>query len=190
MPGHSVAWRDWQRREDYYAEGVLLWLDVDAHLRELTHGSAGLDQFAQRFFATHGRTRSISTYAERDLCTTLNQIAAENWQAFLQRHLQTHSVRDDGGAQARGLAAHVHFRAIGYIPASRKGSRRSESRRLAWIAGEERRYYPVGGLGRTGVSSRFRTGGYCEHSQRSALHAGHPSGSGYCFCFPTGRDHS
>jgi len=30
MAGHPVTWRDWQRREDYYPEGVLLWLDVDA----------------------------------------------------------------------------------------------------------------------------------------------------------------
>ena len=94
MPGHTVAWRDWQRREDYYAEGVLLWLDVDARLRELTHGRANLDHFAQRFFATHGRTRTVSTYDQREICTTLNQIAAENWQSFLQRHLETHSDQE------------------------------------------------------------------------------------------------
>ena len=94
MPGRLVTWRDWQRREDYYSEGVLLWLDVDARLRELTQDKAGLDEFADRFFATHGRTRSVSTYNLGEICTTLREIAAEDWQAFLQRHLETHSTTE------------------------------------------------------------------------------------------------
>jgi predicted metalloprotease with PDZ domain len=50
MAMHHVTWRDWQRREDYYPEGVLLWLDVDARLRELSHGKHTLDDFAPLFF--------------------------------------------------------------------------------------------------------------------------------------------
>jgi predicted metalloprotease with PDZ domain len=34
MAGTAAAWRDWQRRADYYGEGVLLWPDVDMLLRE------------------------------------------------------------------------------------------------------------------------------------------------------------
>lgn len=94
MPGHSPAWRDYQRREDYYPEGVLLWLDVDAKLRELSGGSAGLDQFAQRFFAVHQRSEATSTYTFQDVCAALNSLVAFDWNSFLQRHLLTHSTAE------------------------------------------------------------------------------------------------
>ena len=94
MPGHSVTWRDWQRREDYYPEGVLLWLDVDARLRELSQNKVSIDQFAQRFFATHGSVESISTYSFQDVCDTLNTLAPADWKSFLNHHLFTHSTSD------------------------------------------------------------------------------------------------
>lgn len=94
MPGHAVTWRDWQRREDYYPEGVLLWLDVDARLRELSQNKVSMDQFAQRFFATHGSVESISTYSFQDVCDTLNTIAPADWKSFLNQHLFTHAASD------------------------------------------------------------------------------------------------
>ena len=94
MPGHAVAWRDWQRREDYYPEGVLLWLDVDARLRELSQNKVSLDQFAARFFATHGSVESISTYSFEDVGDTLNALAPADWKSFLNQHLFTHNASD------------------------------------------------------------------------------------------------
>lgn len=100
MPGRTVSWRDWQRREDYYPEGVLLWLDVDARLRELSHEKYGVDDFARRFFATHGSVESVSTYSFADVCVTLNALAPADWENFLKQHLLSHSTED----AMRGLA--------------------------------------------------------------------------------------
>ena len=97
MAGHHVAWRDWQRREDYYPEGVLLWLDVDARLGELSHGKRSLDDFARRFFLAKGAQGVISTYTFQDVCAALGAVAANDWSSFLQRHLDTH---DDAEAMA------------------------------------------------------------------------------------------
>ena len=94
MPGHAATWRDWQRREDYYPEGVLLWLDVDAHLLELSQNKVNIDQFAQHFFATHGRVESISTYSFQDVCDTLNALAPADWKSFLNQHLFTHAASE------------------------------------------------------------------------------------------------
>ncbi|MEK6398703.1 MAG: hypothetical protein V4734_11505, partial [Terriglobus sp.] len=93
MPGHSPRWRDWQRREDYYPEGVLLWLDVNAHLQELSNNQVGLDNFATRFFAAHGPTAPTSTYTFNDVVQTLHLLASDDWAAFLNQHLQTHDTR-------------------------------------------------------------------------------------------------
>ncbi|WBO22896.1 M61 family metallopeptidase [Sphingomonas abietis] len=100
MAGHHVGWRDWQRREDYYPEGVLLWLDVDARLRELSGNQRSLDDFAKRFFHAARPDGVVSTYTFDDVCRTLDTIAHDDWHALLTRHLDTH---DDSEATA-GLA--------------------------------------------------------------------------------------
>lgn len=100
MAGNHVAWRDWQRREDYYPEGVLLWLDVDVRLRELSHGKRSLDDFASGFFSAKGGQGVISTYTFQDVCAALDAVAANDWAGFLRHHLDTH---DDAEVMA-GLA--------------------------------------------------------------------------------------
>lgn len=90
MAGRPVGWRDWQRREDYYSEGVLLWLDVEARLRELSGQSEGLDDFARSFFHVQRPDGIISTYTFEDVCRGLDGLAHADWAAFLLRHLHTH----------------------------------------------------------------------------------------------------
>ena len=99
MSGRPVEWRDWQRRQDYYFEGAMLWLHVEARLRELSAGRFGLDDFARRFFATEGRPGPVP-YDIDEIVGTLDALAPHDWRALLDRHLDTH---DDAEALA-GLA--------------------------------------------------------------------------------------
>src|SRR5262249_25266924 len=41
-----LPWRSWERSEDYYFEGQLLWLDADTLIRERSGGRRSLDDFA------------------------------------------------------------------------------------------------------------------------------------------------
>jgi predicted metalloprotease with PDZ domain len=100
MAKHHVAWRSWQGREDYYSEGVLLWLDVDARLRELSHGRRGLEDFARLFFAKSG-SQTTRTYTFDDVCAALEQIVPDDWPAFLDRHLRTRSTDEALAGLAR-----------------------------------------------------------------------------------------
>jgi len=90
MAGHPVAWRDWQRREDYYPEGVLLWLAVDGVLREKSDGRRSLDDFARSFFGIDDGSRVTRTYTFEDVCAALNRIAPYDWASFLRERLDTH----------------------------------------------------------------------------------------------------
>jgi predicted metalloprotease with PDZ domain len=90
MAGKPVAWRDWQRREDYYGEGMLLWLDVDMRLRELTGERRGLDDFAAAFFGTRDGSRVPLAYTFADVVAALNGIARDDWAAFLRTRLDAH----------------------------------------------------------------------------------------------------
>jgi len=91
MAKHHVVWPDWQRREDYYPEGVLLWLDVDSRLRELSHGERGIDGFARIFFAKDS-VQPTRTYTFQDVCDALDKVVPDDWEAFFNQHLHSHSA--------------------------------------------------------------------------------------------------
>jgi len=90
MPGGvGVIWTDWQRRKDYYAEGVLLWLDIDGILRERSQGKVSMDDFAARFFAVQGK--SGIRYTFDDVCTTLSNLAPFDWRGYIEQRVHGNS---------------------------------------------------------------------------------------------------
>lgn len=100
----AVSWRDWQRREDYYVEGVMFWLDIDARLRRCSGDQRGLDDFAARFFNAADRKplERRRPYSEADVAAALGQVCAGPWAQVLRNKLDAHD--DDGVLD--GLAGH------------------------------------------------------------------------------------
>jgi len=100
----AVYWRDWQRREDYYIEGVLFWLDVDARLRRCSSGARGMDDFALAFFNAADRKpgERQRPYRDTDVVTALQGVCPGPWADTLRSKLQTH---EDAGL-LDGLTAH------------------------------------------------------------------------------------
>lgn len=96
----SVRWRDWQRREDYYVEGVMLWLDVEMLMRERSSGKVGLADFAGKFFGGGKANSTISTYTFADICKGLNQLVPYDWAGYFTTRLQAH----DASHALNGLA--------------------------------------------------------------------------------------
>jgi predicted metalloprotease with PDZ domain len=76
-------WTSWQRPEDYYNEGMLVWLEVDATLRRLTGGQRGMDDFARAFFGGRDGDWGTVTYTLDDIVATLNGIAPHDWAGLL-----------------------------------------------------------------------------------------------------------
>jgi predicted metalloprotease with PDZ domain len=81
------GWRSWQRSEDYYNEGLLIWLDADSLIRQLSGGARSLDDFARAFFGVNDRDWGELTYHFDDLVHTLNQVQPYDWAAFLKTRL-------------------------------------------------------------------------------------------------------
>lgn len=90
LGGRSLPFPSWQRTVDYYSEGVLLWLDVDTKLRELTDNRRSLDDFARAFFGITDKSYEVVTYTFDDIAATLNAVAPHDWQAFLRERLDSH----------------------------------------------------------------------------------------------------
>jgi predicted metalloprotease with PDZ domain len=78
---------DYRRGVDYYPEGELLWLDVDAHIRQLTSGRKSLDDFCKAFHGAPSTPPGMKTYEFDDLVAGLNGVAPFDWAAFLNQRL-------------------------------------------------------------------------------------------------------
>jgi predicted metalloprotease with PDZ domain len=101
MLRQPVPWRDWQRRRDYYSEGVMLWLAVDAELRSRSSGRRGIDDFAHRFFAGASPQMPTRTYTFEDVCQTLNEVAPADWEKFLLDWIDAHGELDTNSGLTR-----------------------------------------------------------------------------------------
>ena len=95
-----ISWRSWQRSEDYYSEGQLIWLDADTLIRELSGGKRSLDDFAKAFFGVDNGSYVPKTYRFEDVVATLNGVQPYDWATFLKTRLEGHGP----GAPLDGLA--------------------------------------------------------------------------------------
>lgn len=98
-PRRPKGWVSWQRSEDYYNEGLLIWLEADGMIRQKTGGAKGLDDFARAFFGGKDGDWSARGFDMAEVVTTLNAVAPHDWQSFLETRL-TEKV---AGAPLSGL---------------------------------------------------------------------------------------
>jgi predicted metalloprotease with PDZ domain len=78
-------WRSWQRSEDYYSEGQLIWIDVDRIIREQSRGKRSIDDFARAFFGMRDRDWGELTYTFDTVVETLNKVQPYDWRAYLEQ---------------------------------------------------------------------------------------------------------
>ena len=81
------AWRSWSRSEDYYSEGLLVWLDVDTLIRKLSQNRRSLDDFARTFFGINGNSRTPVSYTFDDVVDALNSVQPHDWRILLRSRL-------------------------------------------------------------------------------------------------------
>ena len=86
-------WRSWQRSEDYYSEGELIWIDVDRIIRQQSSGKRSIDDFARLFFGMRDRDFGELTYTVEDVAGTLNEVQPYDWRGYLQRRVYDLAAR-------------------------------------------------------------------------------------------------
>lgn len=94
------AFRSYQASFDYYPAGMMIWLDVDGKLRELSRGERSIDDFCKAFFGVQDGKYDVNPYTFEDLVSTLKQIAPYDWASYLRARLDGH------GSLTGGMAAH------------------------------------------------------------------------------------
>jgi predicted metalloprotease with PDZ domain len=92
----------WRRGVDFYDEGALVWLEVDALIRAQTGGAKSLDDLAHAFFSgAESGGPEVKPYARAELVAALNALAARDWEAFFAERID----RLRPGAPLEGIEA-------------------------------------------------------------------------------------
>jgi predicted metalloprotease with PDZ domain len=93
------SWHSWSRFGDYYREGLLIWLDADTLIRQMSGGKKSLSDFARLFFGVDDGDWTTHTYRFDDVVHALNQIQPYDWAGFLRARLDGHGP----GAPLEGI---------------------------------------------------------------------------------------
>ena len=97
-----LSWLSWQRSEDYYSEGLLVWMDADTLIREKTGGKKSLDDFAKAFFGINNGSYVVRTYTFDDVVAGLNGVVAHDWATFLKTRIEAVQEKAPLDGLARG----------------------------------------------------------------------------------------
>jgi predicted metalloprotease with PDZ domain len=82
-------WEAWRRGVDFYSEGTLIWLEVDALLREKSAGRHSLDDFCKRFHGGKNGPPELKAYTFEDVVATLNEVVPFDWRGLLEKRLSS-----------------------------------------------------------------------------------------------------
>jgi predicted metalloprotease with PDZ domain len=95
-------WSDWRRSLDYYPEGGLIWLEVDATLREQTNNQESMDDFCRRFHGGESGPPKVVPYTFEEIVKTLNEITPYDWGTLLKDRVQKTANHAPLGGIERG----------------------------------------------------------------------------------------
>ncbi|GAB5401848.1 MAG: M61 family metallopeptidase [Aureliella sp.] len=98
----SPAWSSLRRSQDYYMEGMLLWVEIDAILRQVSRGEVTLDDFCHKFF--NATSRLPRPYDRAEVVDTLNSLADYPWDDLIERRVySTTNDLSDGYVEQMGF---------------------------------------------------------------------------------------
>jgi len=95
-------WSNWRRGLDYYPEGELIWLEVDATIRQQTHGQRSLNEFCRRFHGGESGPPKVVPYTLEDVVAALNDVAPYDWASLLRERVSATGMHAPLGGIERG----------------------------------------------------------------------------------------
>jgi predicted metalloprotease with PDZ domain len=136
-------YRGWQLSEDYYSGGELVWLEVDARLRERSGGKRSLDDFARAFYGVDdGAWQQPKSYTFDDVVATLNALVADDWAAFLRDRVDGRTPLT-GGIEASGWRLVYRDTPNAYAKAAAKGGSADFLYSLGFTVGKDGKFGEV-----------------------------------------------
>lgn len=82
-----IGWVSERRSTDYYDESMLVWMEVDATLRERSGGRRSLDDFCRAFFGGADGPPELRPYRREDVEATLSKLVSFDWHGLFSTRL-------------------------------------------------------------------------------------------------------
>jgi predicted metalloprotease with PDZ domain len=115
------SWQSWRRSLDYYPEGELIWLEVDATIRQQTQGQKSLDDFCRLFHGAPSGPPKVVPYTFDDLVHALDQVTPYDWAKLLNERVNDVKPRAPlGGIEGGGWKLVYTDRPNVYVRAAEK----------------------------------------------------------------------
>ncbi|EDY83748.1 peptidase, M61 (glycyl aminopeptidase) family protein [Verrucomicrobiia bacterium DG1235] len=87
LRGWSRSWSSLRRGQDYYNEGLLFWLEVDAILRGETNSETTLDDFSKQFLGANYPGGEVLPFTEEDVVSELNKLLKYDWEELIENRI-------------------------------------------------------------------------------------------------------
>jgi predicted metalloprotease with PDZ domain len=95
-------WQSWRRGLDYYPEGELIWLEVDATIRQQSQGQKSLNDFCRLFYGGESGPPKVVPYTFDDVVRGLNQVVPYDWASLLKERVNATSAHAPLGGIEHG----------------------------------------------------------------------------------------
>jgi predicted metalloprotease with PDZ domain len=87
LRGASPNWGHLRRSQDYYNEGLLLWMDADALIRSETDNQKSLDDFCSQFMGDIDTDQKTLPFDRAEIIETLNGLLQHDWADFIDQRV-------------------------------------------------------------------------------------------------------
>lgn len=88
LRGGSPSWGTRRRGQDYYNEGLLLWLEADAIIRQETDNRRSLDDFCRAFMGPDLPDVAVHPFTLHEVLALLNDVAPYDWEGFIRNWVE------------------------------------------------------------------------------------------------------
>ena len=123
----GLQWQNWRRSLDYYSEGELIWLEVDATIRRQTQGQRSLNDFCRRFHGGESGPPRVLPYTFDDIVHTLNEVAPYDWARLLTERVNTINTHAPlGGVEQGGWKLVYNDKPNAFVEAAEKSFKVSD----------------------------------------------------------------
>ena len=87
LRGGSKHWGFLRRSQDYYREGAMLWLEIDARIRNDSDGKKSIEDFCHDFFTRgDGKSHAVS-FDLKEIVETLSRHSHFNWDSLINERV-------------------------------------------------------------------------------------------------------
>ncbi|MFQ5606518.1 MAG: hypothetical protein ACE5GA_01120, partial [Candidatus Zixiibacteriota bacterium] len=95
LRGGSKHWGYLRRSQDYYREGAMLWLEIDARLRNMTDGETSIEDFCHDFFTRGDGKAHALPFDLDEIIGVLNRHSDFNWDSLITQRVYKTQERFD-----------------------------------------------------------------------------------------------